>query len=128
MDTNYNYVNSFTIYNEKFEPIFENVENTQFDTYDDYIVIVDKDGTKIVDKATVETVEKLDFKALRNEAQELWQKLVIKADGSIDEQTSTEILKKIEIQMGRKAKLSEITEDQVDILNLIVMDMREMAK
>ena len=50
MDTNYNYVNSFTIYNEKFEPIFENVENTQFDTYDDYIVIVDKDGTKIVDK------------------------------------------------------------------------------
>lgn len=50
MDDNYNYVDSFTIYNEKFEHVFENVECAEFDTYDDYIVIVDKDGTKIVDK------------------------------------------------------------------------------
>ena len=61
MDTNYNFVNSFTIYNEKFEPIFENVENAQFDTYDDYIVIVDKDCTKIIDKS-LNIVKTLDRK------------------------------------------------------------------
>ena len=50
MDENYNYVDSFTVFDEKFKPIFENVINAKFDSYDNYIVIVDKDGTKIVDK------------------------------------------------------------------------------
>lgn len=119
--------NRFTYFPPKIEFSYDAVLNSLTDA-------IEKEGantgTKIVDKAAVETVEKLDFKALRAEAQDLWTKLVGKGtpDNPMDEQAATEILKKIEIQMGRKAKLSEITEDQVDILNLIVMDMREMAK
>ena len=29
---------------------------------------------------------------------------------------------------GRKIKLSEITEDQVDLMNLIVIEMRDMKR
>lgn len=50
IDLNYELVKPYTVFNENFEQIFENVEDAEFDTYDDYIVIVDKDGTKIVDK------------------------------------------------------------------------------
>lgn len=119
--------NRFTYFPPRIEFSYESVLNNLSDA-------IEKEGqvgkATIVDKAEAATTEKLDFKALRTEAQELWQKLVGKGtpDSPIDEQKAAEILKKIEIQMGRKAKLSEITEDQVDILNLIVLDMREMAK
>ena len=38
------------------------------------------------------------------------------------------ILKKIEMTMGRRMKLSEFTEDQVELLNLVVLDMEDMVK
>ena len=41
---------------------------------------------------------------------------------------ATAILKRIEMTMGRKMKLSEFTEDQCDLLNLVVQDMEELAK
>ena len=37
------------------------------------------------------------------------------------------ILKKLEMTFGRQIKLSEITEDQVSLLELAVVDMRELA-
>jgi hypothetical protein len=43
-----------------------------------------------------------------------------------DEENATIILKKVEMIFGRPMKLSEITEDQVDLFNLALMDMREM--
>ena len=45
----------------------------------------------------------------------------------LDPENSKIILKKVEMVFGRTMKLSEITEDQVDLFNLVVMDMRDLA-
>ena len=81
-----------------------------------------KDGATVVDKSDLVAVEeKADFNTVRAEAQALWTKLIEQS-----EDNAITILKKIEIIMGHKMKLSEFTEDQVDLLNLVVAEMREM--
>lgn len=80
------------------------------------------DGVKVVDKADTTTIEeKLDFNKVRAEAQELWSKLVQE-----NEENASIILKKIEMIMGHRMKLSEFTEDQVDLLQLAVIEMQDM--
>lgn len=80
------------------------------------------DGAKVVDNAPIVTMEeKLDFNAVRAEAAELWGKLT-----TADENNAVIILKKIEMTMGHKMKLSEFTEDQCDLLALVVAEMRDM--
>ena len=80
------------------------------------------DGATVVDEAPeVQIEEKLDFNKVRAEAQNLWTKLV-----SENEENAVTILKKIEMTMGHKMKLSEFTEDQTDLLALVVAEMREM--
>lgn len=81
----------------------------------------EKHGAVVVDRAEIDTTPTLDFKAIRAEASDLWQKLIDK-----DTENAARILKKIEITFGRKMKLSEITEDQVDLMELVVIDMRDM--
>lgn len=80
-----------------------------------------ENGAKIVDSTEREVLEILDFEALRNEARTLWEQLV-----TADASNADRILKKIEMIFGRKMKLSEITEDQVDLMNLVVIEMRDM--
>lgn len=82
-----------------------------------------ENGAVVTDTAPVDTFEKLDYKAIRAEASELWTVLVEK-----DPENAPAILKKVEIIFGRPIKLSEITEDQVDLFNLVVLDMRDMLK
>ena len=81
------------------------------------------DGAVVVD--TIEQVieEKLDYKAIREEASMLWKTLVER-----DPENAPIILKKVEIIFGRPMKLSEITEDQVDLFNLVVLDMKDMLE
>ena len=79
------------------------------------------DGAKVVDKAEQSVEEQLDFDAIRKEASQLWTTLVQR-----DEANAEKILKKVEMIFGRKMKLSEITEDQVDLFNLVLLDMRDM--
>ena len=81
------------------------------------------DGAIVVD--TIEQVieEKLDYKAIREEASMLWKTLVEK-----DPENAPIILKKVEMIFGRPMKLSEITEDQVDLFNLVVLDMKDMLE
>ncbi len=81
------------------------------------------DGATVVDTKEIEVKEKLDYDALRAEAKELWTKLIEK-----DAENAPRILKKIEMIFGHKLKLSEITEDQAELLNLVLLDMRDMAK
>lgn len=81
-----------------------------------------ENGAVVVDTLPLDTEEKLDFYALRKEAEELWTKLVTK-----DENNAVIVLKKIEMIFGRSIKLSEITEDQVQLMNLAVLDMRDMV-
>ena len=79
------------------------------------------DGAVVVDTSEQVIEEKLDYKAIREEASMLWQTLVGK-----DPENAPIILKKVEMIFGRPMKLSEITEDQVDLFNLAVLDMRDM--
>lgn len=83
------------------------------------------DGAVVVDtevNAVAET-EPLHYDVIRAEAQELWGKLIAQ-----NEENAARILKKVEMIFGRQMKLSEITEDQVDLYNLVVIEMREMLK
>ena len=79
------------------------------------------DGAVVVETIEHAVEEALDYKAIRAEASSLWSRLVEK-----DEDNAAIILKKVEMIFGRPMKLSEITEDQVDLFNLAVLDMRDM--
>lgn len=81
----------------------------------------EKEGVTVVDKLEQKVEEPLDFSKERAEAQTLWGNLV----GS-DPANADKILKKVEMIFGRKIKLSEITEDQVDLMHLVVLEMRDM--
>ena len=82
------------------------------------------DGVTVVDKAELtSTKSPLVFADVRAHAQELWTKLVGNSDNA--EMAST-ILKKIEMIMGHRMKLSEFTEDQVELLQLVVDEMEDM--
>ena len=86
-----------------------------------------KDGATVVDTVKIETKSEVSFDEVRAKAQDLWMKLVGSGD-SAKPDVANAILKKIEMTMGRRMKLSEFTEDQVDLLALVVVDMEEMLK
>ena len=81
------------------------------------------DGARVVDKSEQQIEEQLKFEDVREEASKLWAKLV-----TADANNADKILKKVEMIFGRKLKLSEITEDQVDLMQLVVLEMRDMVK
>lgn len=82
-----------------------------------------QDGVTVVEKTNTAPIgERLNFNEVRAEAQKLWTSLVTK-----NEENAAVILKKIEMIMGHRMKLSEFTEDQVDLLQLAVLEMRDMS-
>ena len=81
------------------------------------------DGATVIETSEIKVEEKLDYKTVRAEASKLWKILVEK-----DAENATIILKKVEMIFGRPMKLSEITEDQVDLMWLAVLDMRDMLE
>lgn len=83
----------------------------------------DKNGATVVDKLEIKVEEPLNFNKIRDEASVIWGNLVGK-----DPANAERILKKVEMIFGRKIKLSEITEDQVDLFNLVLLDMKDMEK
>lgn len=89
------------------------------------IQAAEKNGASVVDHVDRKPVEQLKFSEVRAEAQKLWSQLVGTGENTNPEVAAT-ILKKIEITVGRRMKLSEFTEDQCEILNLIVEEMKEM--
>ena len=84
------------------------------------------DGIQVVDHQNKVVAEKLDYAALRAEAQALWTKLVGTGENA-NEEMARRIAKRVEMIFGHPMKLSEIEEDQVDLLQLVVMDMRDLA-
>ena len=81
------------------------------------------DGAVVVETAEQVVEEALDYKKIRERASMLWQDLVAR-----DEDNAAVILKKVEMIFGRPMKLSEITEDQVDLFNLVVLDMEDILR
>ena len=82
----------------------------------------EKQGAKVVDYVEKESAEELDYTAIRNEAYELWTQLIEK-----DPANAEIIAKKVEMIFGRKLKLSEITEDQVSLFELVLSEMKELV-
>lgn len=80
----------------------------------------------IVDKID-QTKEELSYRDLLKEAKALWEEIVI-INGEPDEEAARKVLKRVEMIFGRPVKISEITEDQVSLLQLVVLDMRELAE
>ena len=85
------------------------------------------DGAMVVDKTERIIEETLDYNAIRAEASALWKQLVGEGENANAEMAKT-ILKKVEMIFGRTMKLSEITEDQVDLFNLVVIEMKDLVK
>lgn len=84
------------------------------------------DGATVVDFVSQKNEEKLDYNTLRTEAFTLWQQMVGSGE-QVNEEMGRRIQKRVEMIFGRPMKISEITEDQVDLLNLVVLDMRDLA-
>lgn len=85
------------------------------------------DGAKVIEHAVAREVEVLNFNEIRAEAESLWKQLLAKGQTDEEKQDIAKtISKKIEMVFGRTMRLSEITEDQVDLFNLVVLDMRDM--
>jgi hypothetical protein len=85
------------------------------------------DGAQVVDTTEFFAEDKLDYATLRSEAEGLWKTLVATEDG-MNEDMARRIAKRVEMIFGRPMKISEITEDQTDLLNLVVIEMRELAQ
>ena len=85
------------------------------------------DGAQVVDTTEFFAEDKLDYATLRTEAESLWKTLVVTKDG-MNEDMARRIAKRVEMIFGRPMKISEITEDQTDLLNLVVIEMRELAQ
>lgn len=79
------------------------------------------DGAQVVDTSVQKVEEVLNYKEIREEASGLWRILIER-----DEENAQVILKKVEMIFGRPMKLSEITEDQVDLFHLVLLEMRDM--
>lgn len=84
------------------------------------------DGATVVDTMEKTVEEKLDYAQLRDEALALWKKLVGEGENA-NADMAQRILKRVEMIFGRSMRLSEITEDQVDLFNLVLLDMRDLA-
>jgi hypothetical protein len=81
------------------------------------------DGAVVVDTKKTVLEKEMSFNEIRAEAEEIWQKLIEK-----NEDNARVILKKVEMIFGRTIRLSEISEDQVDLFYLCLLDMRDMLK
>ena len=87
----------------------------------------EKNGARVVDNAPLITSEKHDFNATMSEAREIWTSLVNSAQTDEDKADVVRVMsKKVEMIFGRKIKLSEVTEDQVDLLYLALLDLRDL--
>ena len=67
--------------------------------------------------------EKKSYDELMDEARELWTKLIGEDDPN---NNMPRVMKKIEMIFGRPTRLSEVTEDQSDLLNLVILEMQDM--
>lgn len=87
---------------------------------------VEKDGATIAETRPTFEENKLDYEAIREEARQLWEKLVGGPDEEPNVEMAKRISKRVEMIFGHPIKLSEITEDQVDLFYLVVLDMRDL--
>lgn len=80
------------------------------------------DGAVVVDNAVMSEKRVVrSFKEVSDEAKALWAELIEK-----DSENADRVLKKVEMVFGRKMKLSEINEDQVELFELVLDEMKTL--
>ena len=79
------------------------------------------DDVTVVDRIEKKEVENYNFIEIRKEAELLWEKLVEK-----DPSYGNRIMDRVEKIFGKKMKLSEITENQVDLFYLVLLEMKDL--
>lgn len=103
--------------------------------YDELVEAINKaidlqekiDGIKVVDKQEVKEEKALDYNALREEARELWTKLTSTDNEEQNAEMESRVLKRIETIFGKPMRLSEISENQVDLYELVISEMRSLV-
>lgn len=86
-----------------------------------------ENGAIVVDKKETNYTETLDFNEIYSEAKNIWTTIINRAETDEEKERAVrEMSKKVELIFGKKIKLSEVTEDQVDLLNLAVLDLKTM--
>ena len=118
--------NRFTYFPPKIEFSYQAV-------LDNLVAAIEAEGTNnnatIVDKIEREDFKELNFNELKERAGELWVQNLEKGSTEEEKQEIADrILKKLEMTFGRRIKLSEVTEDQAEVLELAVMEMENMLK
>lgn len=97
--------------------------NELIDAIDRAIAKEVEDGAQVTNEKVVIKSEELDYNAIRAEAEKLWKELV-----GANEKNAQLIIEKAAEIFGHEVRLSEITASQVEPFNMLLMEMREMAK
>lgn len=100
---------------------YENLANAIYDAIDKQ---AEEDGTISTEEYNSfykPETESRSFEEVMNEARELWGKLT---DGN--EENAIKILNIVEKIFGKRMKISEATEPQKDLLELVINEMRDM--
>ena len=79
-------------------------------------------GAVVVDHKEDVKEEVKDFNKIREEAATLWKELISK-----DENNGKKIMQKVKEIFGKEVRLSEITENQVDLFYLVLVEMKDIA-
>lgn len=86
----------------------------------------EEDGDKVVDHLETNKNETLDYDALRKESEQLWNELVLSNPDQPNTTNAEKIHSIVSSVTGMDIKISDITRAQVDLLNLIVVQMRAL--
>ena len=110
-----------------FPPVIDFSYQSVLDNLSDAIEAEATNNNAVIVDKIEQTKEELSYRDLLKEAKALWEEIVI-VNGEPDEEAARKVLKRVEMIFGRPVKISEITEDQVSLLQLVVLDMRELAE
>ena len=110
-----------------FPPVIDFSYQSVLDNLSDAIEAEATNNNAVIVDKIEQTKEELSYRDLLKEAKALWEEIVI-INGEPDEEAARKVLKRVEMIFGRPVKISEITEDQVSLLQLVVLDMRELAE
>lgn len=109
----------------KVEFSYESLANAIYDAVDKQVAA---DGTGAATEAYnpfYQNMKEKTFEEVRAEAKELWDELVTKTGSEENANKISFIIEKI---FGKKMKLSEITEAQKDLYELVVAEMQTLVK
>lgn len=109
----------------KVEFSYESLANAIYDAVDKQVAADGTGAATEVYNPFYQNMKEKTFEEVRAEAKELWDKLVTQT-GS--EENANKISFIIERIFGKKMKLSEITESQKDLYELVVAEMQTLVK